>query len=199
MPASTPSSASSSASPSASSAITSARLWTYSNGLSALRAVLTVPAAMLLWSQQNEIAMGVGVLCYITDVLDGWLARRLNEVTEWGKIIDPLADKIFVGVITTILVLQGRLPLWFVGTILCRDAVIMLAGIYLARRTDFVLPSNYPGKAAVVCIMFTMTCVVMQFSPQLVFWGMIASCVAMAVSLALYAQRFVGVMRSLPK
>jgi cardiolipin synthase (CMP-forming) len=178
-------------------AISAQRIWTFSNGLSALRAVLTIPAAMLLWSGQNELAMGMGVLCYITDILDGWLARRLNEVTEWGKVIDPLADKIFVGAITTVFVLQERLPLWFVAVILSRDLVIMLAGLYLARRTDFVLPSNYPGKAAVVCIMFTMTCVTLQFSPVLIHYGMIASCVMMGISLALYAKRFADVLQTL--
>jgi phosphatidylglycerophosphate synthase len=173
-------------------------LWMISNVLSLLRAVLTLPAAWLLWNGHNVAAYGVGVVCYITDLLDGWLARRLHQVTETGKIIDPLADKIFVGVITTILVVQGRLPLWFVAFILLRDAVILLAGLYITRKTQFVLPSNYPGKASVLSLIFTMTCVVLQLSPTLIWSGIWLSCALMAVSLALYAQRFVLTLRSLP-
>jgi CDP-diacylglycerol--glycerol-3-phosphate 3-phosphatidyltransferase len=173
-------------------------LWMVSNSLSLLRALLTLPAAWLLWEGHNVAAYAVGVGCYITDLLDGWLARRLNQVTETGKIIDPLADKIFVGVITTILVVQGRLPLWFVACILLRDVVILLAGLYITRRTQFVLPSNYPGKASVLSLIFTMTFVVLQLSPTLVWAGIWTSCALMAVSLALYTQRFVQTLRSLP-
>jgi CDP-diacylglycerol--glycerol-3-phosphate 3-phosphatidyltransferase len=163
-----------------------------------MRALLTLPAAMLLWNGYNFIALAIGILCYITDILDGWLARKLDEITEVGKIIDPLADKIFVGVITSILVIQDRLPLWFVAGILLRDAVIILVGLYITKRTGFVLPSNYPGKAAVFCIVLTMVCVVAELPALFVTAGIAVSSCMLLVSFILYAIRAVHALRTVP-
>ena len=64
-------------------------------------------AAIALGNDMPGLAIGLFVLAAVTDVLDGYLARRLDEVSEFGKIIDPLADKVFVGVI----VVHRRQPL----------------------------------------------------------------------------------------
>jgi CDP-diacylglycerol--glycerol-3-phosphate 3-phosphatidyltransferase len=93
------------------------------------------------------------VLCmYFSDLLDGFLARRLKQVSEFGKIIDPLADKISVILISLILLYLGKIPLWFVVTVILRDILIFCFGIYLSRKKDIRLMSNYPGKIAVFSI-----------------------------------------------
>lgn len=173
--------------------------WTFSNGISFLRVLLTVPAGWYIWTGEYHIALWLGVASYISDLLDGWLARKLNEITETGKIIDPLADKIFVGTITVLLVIRGDLPLWFVSAIVARDVIILLAGIYLTRRTGFVLPSNYPGKIAVFCIAFTMFCTVARFDARLIVGGIYAASLMMIVSLMLYAWRFYSTLTTSPE
>jgi cardiolipin synthase len=172
------------------------KIWTYSNALSMFRAVLTIPSAYYLWQGHNYIALGVALFAYITDIADGWLARKLDEVTEVGKIVDPIADKIYVAVITSILVIQNTLPLWFVVVVLTRDFVIMLAGTYIAKRTGFVLPSNYAGKIAVFSIIVMMVSIVAEFPPVMVQASMGAALVMMAVSFVQYTVRFVKVLRS---
>lgn len=89
---------------------------------------------------------------YFSDLLDGYLARRMNLVSEFGKIIDPLADKISVTVIALILLYLGKIPLWFVLIIVLRDVFILAFGIYLNKKRDIRLMSNYPGKIAVFFI-----------------------------------------------
>lgn len=175
---------------------TSDKVWTYSNALSMFRALLTIPSAIFLWQGHNYLAFSIAVLAYITDLLDGWLARKLDEVSEAGKIIDPLADKIYVAVITTMLVVQGKLPLWFVMLILSRDFVIMLAGTYIARRTGFVLPSNLPGKLAVFCIIVMMSCIVLDAPSWSVDASMGAALVMLIISSVLYVIRFVKIVRT---
>lgn len=175
---------------------TSDKIWTYSNALSMFRALLTIPSAVLLWQGHNYLAYAVAVLSYITDLLDGWLARKLDEVSEAGKIIDPLADKIYVAVITSLLVVMGKLPLWFVVLILSRDLVIMLAGIYIARRTGYVLPSNVPGKLAVFCIIVMMSCIVLNAPSWSVQASMGAALVMLIISSVLYVMRFVQTLRA---
>lgn len=89
---------------------------------------------------------------YFSDLLDGYLARRFDQVSEFGKIIDPLADKISVIAISLILLYMGKIPLWFVLIVVLRDLLIMMFGIYLNKKRDIRLMSNYPGKLAVFSI-----------------------------------------------
>ncbi len=89
---------------------------------------------------------------YFSDLLDGYLARKNSQVSEFGKIIDPLADKIAVVSISLALLYIGKLPLWFFLIIALRDILILGFGIYLNSNKDVRLMSNYPGKAAVFSI-----------------------------------------------
>lgn len=92
------------------------------------------------------------VLIWISDLLDGYFARSRNEITELGKIIDPLADKLTVISIVLILLLKGIIPLWYVIITVMRDAVILAGGLYLSSKKNIVLQSNWPGKIAVFSI-----------------------------------------------
>ena len=104
-------------------------------------------------SDSNTIIIAaILVAMYVSDLLDGYLARKLNQVSELGKIIDPLADKIAVVSIVIILYLQGRVETWFFIVVIARDLLIILFGLYLKSKNKIVLMSNYPGKAAVFSI-----------------------------------------------
>ena len=76
--------------------------WTLSNAVSLLRVVLTLPAIWLIALGPDYVweAFGVVVVMIVSDWIDGWLARWRGEISQWGKILDPLADKVAVGAIT---------------------------------------------------------------------------------------------------
>jgi CDP-diacylglycerol--glycerol-3-phosphate 3-phosphatidyltransferase len=126
-----------------------------SNQVSVLRVLLVIPLIFLLINQNSSntiIIAAILVAMYISDLLDGYLARKLNQVSELGKIIDPLADKIAVVSIVIILFLQGRVETWFFIVVIARDLLILLFGLYLKSKNKIVLMSNYPGKIAVFSI-----------------------------------------------
>ncbi len=126
-----------------------------SNLISIFRIILLIPVSYLLltgFESENTLIIILVLCMYFSDLLDGYLARKLGQVSEFGKIIDPLADKISVIVISVILLFLGKIPLWFVLIIVLRDIFIMLFGIYLDRKKDIRLMSNYPGKIAVFSI-----------------------------------------------
>lgn len=96
------------------------------------------------------------VLIWFSDLLDGYFARSRDEITEFGKIVDPLADKISVFVIIVILLFQKIIPLWFVIITVSRDALILAGGLYLNTKKNTVLQSNWMGKMAVFTIGLTL-------------------------------------------
>ena len=163
--------------------------WTISNALSALRIVLVVPAVLAIDADMRMLAIGLFVLAAVTDMLDGYLARRLHEISDLGKILDPLADKIFVGAIVVQLLLRHELPLWFVAIVLGRDLLILLGGIYIERRTGVVLPSNYPGKIAVLTLSLTLLLVVAGIGPTTLNIMIAINLLLLAVSIVLYGKR----------
>jgi len=122
---------------------------TISNLLSIFRALLSVPFALVMLLPDPPLrfwAVGILLAGMMTDKLDGDLARRRGEETEWGKILDPLADKVCVAVMALVLLKVGDFPLWFVLALLSRDMLIFLGGMYLKSTRGVVLPSNVAGK-----------------------------------------------------
>jgi len=131
--------------------------YTVSNLLSFIRLLMAVP----FWIMLNDSTPGpynyvvlLVLLAVITDVMDGYLARKFNQISEWGKIVDPLADKVCIGAIVIQLFLHGRLiaPVFYV--LILRDVIIFIAGIFVTKKIGMVLPSNYLGKGTVMVIGF---------------------------------------------
>src|SRR4030042_2287474 len=97
------------------------------NQLTVLRIILTPIFFILLLSEDillKQIALGVFIVAALTDWYDGWLARKFNYITNWGRIWDPLADKILTSSAFIALVIIGKVVLWLVLIILLRDFVI---------------------------------------------------------------------------
>ena len=125
------------------------QFWTLSNAISLVRAVLTLPAVWLIALGPGYMweASGVVAVMIASDWVDGYVARRRGEISRWGKILDPLADKVGIGAIAIALVCFKNLPVWLLVAVLVRDAAIFLGGVYLVGQCGVVLASNIWGKA----------------------------------------------------
>ncbi|MFQ5708187.1 MAG: CDP-alcohol phosphatidyltransferase family protein [bacterium] len=135
-----------------------------SNLLSLSRVVLVGPIFYFLKLQTPTAKYWAVVFMLVaaaTDIFDGRLARRLNQVSDYGRIIDPVADKIGIAVVAIVLVTTRGLPLWYLIAIVARDATILVFGLFLVQRTKRVVESNKIGKVTVtalgaVVIVFTL-------------------------------------------
>ena len=87
------------------------------------------------------------VVAMTTDVLDGYLARRLNEVSALGKILDPIGDKICIGAIAITVTILYDYPWWAMAAILFRDTGIIVGGFCMVGRWTIISSSNIWGKA----------------------------------------------------
>ena len=144
---------------------------TKSNYLSLFRLFLAIPFFFLLDSIHSGYSyrlfiFGFMMLALFTDLADGWLARKYNEITELGKIIDPLADKILIGTIVIKLYLIGEISDFYFWVIILRDILIFLGGIFISNKIGRVLPSNLLGKITVLTIGFYLISVVLNFSEE---------------------------------
>lgn len=127
-----------------------------SNIVSLSRFLLLGIACWMLLDLKFQYAGIFIVLIWISDLLDGYLARSRNEISEFGKIIDPLADKAAVISIVVILLVLQIIPLWYVIITVLRDAIILAGGLYLSSKKNIVLQSNWMGKLAVFSIGLTL-------------------------------------------
>jgi len=145
------------------------KIFNASNSLSFLRLLLVIPA----WFAFNDFTQfarysvaAIGVIATITDILDGYLARKLNQVTEFGKVIDPLADKVLIVFVVFNLFLKGEIPEHYFYMIVTRDALILIGGLIVAKKIGKVLPSDYLGKATVLSIAFFLLVILLNVGSQ---------------------------------
>jgi len=135
---------------------------------------------------ENTVAIiAIGIIGVISDGLDGYFARKFNQVTELGKIIDPVADKMLVGIIAMFLIIQGKMPLWLGIAILTRDAIILTGGLYAKNKLKFVIPSNYVGKFTVDIIALFLLGTVLNIR-FVINYGPYVALSAMILSLIVY-------------
>jgi cardiolipin synthase len=131
-----------------------ARWWSIPNLLSLLRiACIPVFCWLALGPQAYGWAFGVLVIAGVSDFLDGALARRWNQESELGRLLDPLADRLTSVVVPITLALQDIVPWWFVVVLLARDGVMVIAAAVLLGRRRVTLHVNYLGKAATFCLL----------------------------------------------
>ena len=132
-------------------------LWTIPNAFTLVRLLLLPVFLYVLFGLENRAAAAwmLGALG-ATDWVDGYLARRLGQVSEFGKVFDPTVDRLLFLVATTAIIVDGSIPLWFALAVLARE---VLVGLMMAVATvAFKMPRidvTYWGKLATFLLMFS--------------------------------------------
>ena len=124
-------------------------VWTIPNVLTIIRIILIPVFVVLFFKGEKIAALCVFCAASLTDMLDGYLARKLNQITDFGKLFDPLADKLMVLTAMVCQTFWGPLPLVAVIIVALKELVMVLGGVFMLSK-DVVVYSNYFGKAAQV-------------------------------------------------
>jgi cardiolipin synthase len=146
------------------------KIFTAPNLVSFARIIIVVFAGFELAAGKNITAFVLYGTAAVTDFLDGYLARSLRQVSELGKVLDPVADKLMINSAIIILLVQNRTPLWFAAIIVGRDLFNLFGALWVRSKTKFVLPSNYFGKIAAVLIMITFCLNIIGFAHIIYFY-----------------------------
>lgn len=130
-------------------------MWTIPNALSALR-LLGVP--LFLWlvlgPEEDAWALAVLVVSGITDYLDGWLARKLDQQSVVGQILDPVADRLYILAVVVGLLLRDIIPWWLAVSLPLRDLLMWGLVPLLRTRGYSALPVHFLGKAATFNLLY---------------------------------------------
>jgi len=130
------------------------RIWTIPNLLSMLRLALVPPFLVLIVVGDYVAALIVLVVASFTDLLDGYLARRLRQVTRLGQLLDPAADRLYIFAALVGLAANDLVPWWIVVVIVARDVFLLVLGVVLANHGYGPLPVHQLGKVATFALFF---------------------------------------------
>ena len=122
-------------------------IWNVPNVLTMIRAALIPVFLILYYQNQRYLALGVFLLASFTDLLDGYIARKYNLITNFGKLMDPLADKLMVISVLLVQTLSGVLPPAAVIIVVLKEVIMVLGGAYMLKK-GVVVYSELVGKAA---------------------------------------------------
>lgn len=125
-------------------------IWTIPNLFTLARLVLVPFVAWQLLARQFEAAFWLFALAAVTDFLDGGLARLLDQRSEFGAWLDPIADKLMILCALLLLTWHGLLPMWFALLVLTRDAVVLSGAMVYRRLTGGLqVAPTWLGKSAI--------------------------------------------------
>ena len=125
------------------------------NIITIIRLLLIIPLSVLLYNKgiQNIIPACLFVFIILTDFLDGYVARKYKQVTKFGKLIDPIVDKLLIVVVTVLLIIKNIIPVYSLF-IFIRDIVIWTSALIIMKKKKIILSSNIYGKTKTVLHFF---------------------------------------------
>jgi CDP-diacylglycerol--glycerol-3-phosphate 3-phosphatidyltransferase len=173
-----------------------------SNILSLFRLLLT---PLIFYSIKQRHSVGIltfGSLAILSDALDGFLARRLNQSSELGKILDPIADKIVIAAVLFALVSNSTFPRLAFGIIIIRDTLILLGNGIVLYRVRTITRSNWWGKCSTFFLSVAMILYVLDqqkildLQNETLFYVLCVGLLFMAISSWTYSQRMLRLLQT---
>ena len=125
---------------------------TTANKITMLRVVLIPLLLVLCYLDHRIIALLVFTVASLSDLLDGYIARRYNQISNFGKFMDPLADKVLVVAAMCFFVDEGQMPGWVLAIILFREFAVSGLRLVAAER-QHVIAAAWSGKVKTTCTM----------------------------------------------
>ena len=167
------------------------------NILTVMRMIMVPFFVVLFFSVSHSAALIIFLVAFITDIADGFIARKYNAVTDLGKVLDPLADKFMKLTALCCLALKNIIPVWIFLAMLTLDLMLIFPSAILYKR-KFVVSSNIVGKAGTLFITVAiLLCFVGTNGLNMVF--LYAGLTTVLVSMIVYALNYLSKIRQTEK
>lgn len=142
------------------------RILTVPNALSLARILLVGYYLYLLFGPDDRVtATVVLAVAGATDFADGYIARRFDQVTTLGKVLDPVADRILLGSAISSMIVYGAVPPWLASAVLGREGLVAGAVLVLAARGAPRIDVSWTGKAATFALMVCLPLLLLGHGP----------------------------------
>lgn len=149
------------------------------NILSTLRILLVGVFILAFFSDYPNnlmLALSIFILAGITDVVDGYLARHYGWVSNLGKVLDPLADKLMQCVVLISLAIKSIIPVWLPVLYISKELLMLLGALFVFKRRSVIAVSKWWGKMA-VCVFYAAVFVIFLFHDHLDRWAINSICI----------------------
>ncbi len=168
--------------------------WRHIPNILTILRLLAIPL-MAVWMLSGKWlqALILFIAAEFTDILDGYIARRFNFISNFGKLVDPLADKLIQLTAIFLLAYGGKLPYYFFYILIGKELAMIVGALFFLKK-DVVVSSNWVGKAAasVLFIGIILAFLDSPFSVYMLWIGMIISLMAAVVYLKGYLKQVQG-------
>lgn len=132
------------------------------NILTAVRFVIIPVFGYFLYKEQYHTAVVLFLIGGLTDVSDGYIARKFNMVTSWGKLADPLADKLMQITALVLLTVQEKIPKVILIIVVAKEAFMGAGSLLLYKQKNVVVSANWYGKVATVVFYFAIIMIIFK-------------------------------------
>ncbi len=176
------------------------------NVLTIIRLFL-VPVFIFVYSASGDIAARISaaaifLIASATDVLDGYIARKYNKITDFGKLADPVADKMMQLSVIGCLAMNNRISMWILALFAFKEIVLILGGLNLLKE-KFVVQSKWSGKIATVVLFVCLMVIIITDDNMLpekyATTLMCASIAATIIAFFDYAKMYIKVKENMVK
>ncbi|MEL7609019.1 MAG: CDP-alcohol phosphatidyltransferase family protein [Bacillota bacterium] len=153
------------------------------NILSALRVAMVGLFIYLFVSNRMLAVLIVFVAAFLTDLLDGYLARRNGWITDVGKVLDPLADKLMLLTALVCFYTRNWIPAWLLIIVLAKELLMIVGGVLLYRK-NVVVYADWFGKSAAGFFNAGVAVTLLKlYIPQIGFWNLVLFLIAMILAI----------------
>ncbi|TKJ41124.1 hypothetical protein CEE37_05500 [candidate division LCP-89 bacterium B3_LCP] len=151
------------------------KAFTLSNAMSIFRVLLLGPIYLGLsqnTASGNLWALNFMLLAVLSDYFDGYLARKLQQESDWGRLLDPVADKICIFAVCLMLaspIRENPVPSWLLWVLVVREFIVVSGGYLIYRRKRVVVKSNIWGKSTSFVLALMLFSYMLQLQPAIIW------------------------------
>lgn len=166
------------------------------NVLTAIRFFL-IPGFVYYFFSPSENGVRIAIIIFIiaglTDILDGFIARKYNLITKLGIVLDPLADKLMLLTVLICITLKKQIPLWIIIVVAVKESLMILGAITLFNNHDIVVPANKLGKLSTVAFYIAILAVTFEIPYNDVFLDIFV--IVTIAALGVYFNNYVNIIK----
>ncbi|MGE5631685.1 MAG: CDP-alcohol phosphatidyltransferase family protein [Caulobacteraceae bacterium] len=158
---------------------------------------LLIPAFVYYFFSPMKNGVKISIIIFVaaglTDILDGFIARRFNLITRLGIVLDPLADKLMLLTVLISITLKNQIPVWVIVIVAAKETLMILGALTLFNDHDIVVPANRFGKLSTIVFYVAVLAITFELPYSEIFLD--AFIVVTIAALVVYFNNYISIKK----